>query len=144
VGSVRRALGLGAVLLAVAVVAVAPTGAQAAKPVTKLIAEGEANDFRATITVTQVPSAEPGAPPNATATVEGFGKNGDAWTSMGKRPIGAEPWFWFVLSDLGAVCEFAVSDTPRPEVSIRLLVTPSVECAEVARFHVENGKLVEG
>jgi hypothetical protein len=141
---VRRWLGLGAVLLAVAVAAVAPTGAQAAKPVTKQIAEGSANEFRATITATEVPSAAAGEPPSATATVEGFRKSGDTWTSVGKLPIDSRPWFWFVLSDLGAVCEFAVSDTPRPAVSVRLLVTQSVECAEVARFHVENGKLVEG
>lgn len=139
----RRVLGLGAVLLAVAVAAVAPT-AQAAKPVTKELATGEANDFRATITATQVASAEQGAPPNATATVEGFQRSGDTWASVGTVPVGAEPWFWFVLSDFGAVCEFAVSDTPRPEVSVKLLVTPSVGCAEVARYQVENGKLVEG
>ncbi|MBM7783467.1 hypothetical protein [Tenggerimyces flavus] len=140
----RRVLGLGAVLLAVAVAAVAPTGAQAAKPELTEIATGEANDFRATITATKVAAAEQGAPPGATATVEAFQRNGDTWTSVGKLPIGDEPWFWFVLTDLGAVCEFAVSDTPRPEVSVKLLVTPSVECAEVARFQVENGKLVEG
>ena len=140
----RRVFGLGAVLLAVAVAAVAPTGAQAAKPVAKQIAEGEANAFRATITATQGAPKEAGEPPPATATVEGFRKSGDTWVSVGKLSIGSEPWFWFVLSDIGAVCEFAVSDTPRPAVSVRLLVTPSVECAEVARFHVENGKLVEG
>lgn len=140
----RRVLGLGAVLLAVAVAAVGQTGAQAAKPETKQIAEAEVNDFRATITATQVASAEQGAPPSATATVRGFQRVGDTWTSVGSLPIGDEPWFWFVLTDLGAVCDIAVSDTPRPAVSVKLLVTPSVECAEVASYHVENGKLVEG
>jgi hypothetical protein len=62
---------------------------------------------------------------------------------VGKQPIDSQPWFWFVLTDIGAVCDFAVSDTPRESVAVTLLSSQSTECATPARFHVENGKLVE-
>lgn len=141
----RRLVGLSVVVLATALVASAPTGAQAGGPATKAIAEGSANDFRAVVTAVQgLPPVEEGSPPIAMANVEGFQRVGDKWTSVGQVKIGDDPWFWFVLTDIGGVCEFSVADTPRREVTVKLLVTPSVECAEVASYHVENGKLVEG
>jgi hypothetical protein len=143
VGSVRL-LGLAAVLLATAATASVPTGAQAGAAESKQLAEGSANDFRAVVTAQRGSAAAGGEPPTASATMEGFQRTGDTWTSVGKLPIGDQTWAWFVLTDLGAVCDFAVSDTPRPSVTVKLLYSQSIGCADAASFHVENGKLVEG
>lgn len=138
------AVGLAAVLTLCAVTpALASLTAPAPPAEKRELASGTAGTFRLTVTATMKPSND--GMPTATLTAAGFQLRDGTWTPIGRLPVpGQEAWFWNVVTDLGGVCEFSVGDTPRPTAIVGINGGQALGCAPIAKFHVEDGKLVAG
>ena len=108
---------------------------------TARVAHAQPRTTRAVVAATRTPGG------TATVRLSVLGRAaGGGWRHLGTEVVG-EPrgWFWHVLSGPAAVCHFALADTPRRQVDLRLLVSPSIGCDTVTRhFHVKSGDLVRG
>ncbi|WP_051723200.1 hypothetical protein [Streptomyces albus] len=79
----------------------------------------------------------------ATVRLAIFTKERGRWAEEDRAIVGErDGWFWFPLTGDGAVCEFSTSNAELESIEISLLITPSIGCSPVHRFHVEDGELI--
>ncbi|WP_431043905.1 hypothetical protein ACQUSR_19745 [Streptomyces sp. P1-3] len=81
----------------------------------------------------------------ATVDLSTFTQVNGEWRLQDKTRVGQkDSWFWFPLTGSQAVCEFSTASAAPQRIRVSLLVTPSIGCSPVHRFHLENGKIVTG
>ncbi|WP_306474091.1 hypothetical protein [Streptomyces sp. Ru87] len=138
----------GAALCGATLLPGAPTAAAtdhqrpAAAPERQLIASSTLGEDRR-ITLTAVRSAGDGTA--ATVRLATFVHDGGGWIPEDRVVVGERGgWFWYPLTGSGAVCEFSTSSAGDAPIAVSLLITPSIGCSDVHRFHIENGEIVPG
>ncbi len=116
------------------------TGIATTAPQTVRIARTQLEDTRAVLTATRARGG------TATVRLAVLRRAGSGWRSLGTELVGERrAWFWNVVRGPTAICDFAVANTPRRSVDVRLLVSASIGCGTATRhFHVESGDLVPG
>ncbi|WP_327189492.1 hypothetical protein [Streptomyces xinghaiensis] len=65
------------------------------------------------------------------------------WIEEDRAVVGERNgWFWYPLTGRSSVCEFSTSNAQLEPIGVSLLITPSIGCSAVHRFHVEDGQLI--
>lgn len=117
----RNTLVIGATLLALLLVAAADAAADTT------IATATSGQVRVALVAHELP----GAPPTARVTVTTYRRSQGRWLRVaGSRLRGT--YFWRVVRAPHALCrlQLAAAGTPRPHVTVQLLVTPSIGCGQ--------------
>ncbi|MBQ0983695.1 hypothetical protein KBZ10_03985 [Streptomyces sp. F63] len=79
----------------------------------------------------------------ATVRLAIYTKARGRWIEEDRATVGERNgWFWYPLTGDGAVCEFSTSNAQLEPIEVSLLITPSIGCSPVHRFHVEDGELI--
>jgi hypothetical protein len=115
------------------------------KPDTTIIVESQVvideitfGDYRLTLTASRLDEEEP---PTATVSMRVTSK--DDGEIIDEAVVGSPAgFFWFTLTGSDAVCEFKSELAPEgAEVSVQLLLSPSLGCSEQYRFGLSAGEL---
>lgn len=109
-----------------------------------VVAESTADGFR--VTLVAINEMDDPNAPSATVKISAFQLDDGSWERLGDAlTVGSRGgFFWNVITGPQAIRDFSVSNDAPERVTVSLLITPSIGFSELFRFHVENGRLVEG
>lgn len=139
----HAALITGAVALASAAVAGSTAAAQAgsaAPAKSRQIASSTlGQDLKVTLTAVRSTADQYAA----SVRLATYTKAGGHWKLQDRVSVGkADSWFWFPLTGSQAVCGFTTGSSKPERIAVSLLVTPSIGCSAVHRYHVSDGRIV--